>query len=492
VLETLTTTGFGSQELNSPVTQLWVILLMGIGVVLIAGLLTSLVHHLSRPYIERHPPVRAPQRLRDHLLIIGAGPMGRYLAQACQRSGLPYRLLDGDPQRLQQALQQGFLTIGGDPASPRTLQGARLHQAHALVLTERDGLNLTLLMQVQALGLQVPSFATQEELPPVLFKQAGVTGLVSAKRLLGERLGQLALGAHGKAFAQLDRQVAGLCWATVPVLPGSDLAGAPLPARLGGALTLGVITRGVVLPTPQATQPLLPGDLLLVTGRAEAIEPLRQRFHARPFQPEEGRGPVLLLGAGNVGRTAAAYLKAQGIPVWVLDRRPLPPGWQVDRFTLGDAGQAADLRRAGVGAVPQGIIALPDDEVATVATLTLARLNGPARLLCRANQVDSVAPLYRAGAGAVVSLPEVGGAALARLAMPAGVRLPAPSELVARAIPVPDAGGGRSVQQLNLPGAVCVAVERPCGTVEFAPEARAPLAAGDRLLLFGDRLAMEA
>lgn len=490
VLESITTTGFGSQTLRAPVTQIWAIFLMSVGVVLIAGVLTSWVHHLSRPYVERLPAVKAPGSMRQHVIIVGSGPMGRYVAQACQRAKIPHLLLDRDHQRLQMSVQEGFKAVDGDPSSHTTLQHARVGKARALVLTESDETNLTVLLQALALTPRLPVYATHERLPPALFKRAGAAGIVSAKRRMGRRLGALVSATHLEALRELERLVDGLQSASLPILPGTPLISKPIAAakleEQTGLVVLGVVTRGVLLPTPMATQSLLPGDLVLVAGRPEAIGAL-DRLGVRPFQPARPEGPVLILGAGATGRAAAAYLKAQGVPVWILDRRPLPSGWQVERFTLGDATVAADLRKAGAGSASGVVIALPDDEVAIVTTMMLSGLQESVRVVCRAKKAESVAPLHVAGAEAVVTLPLVGGATLARLAIPSGRRLPEIGEIEAREVSVPSAWVGRPLRELDLGGLVCVAVRRADGAVQMASEAGAPLGVGDSLIFFGQR-----
>jgi hypothetical protein len=113
-------------------------------------------------------------------------------------------------------------------------------------------------------------------------------------------------------------------------------------------------------------------------------------------------------------------------------------------------------------------------------------LHRGARLLCRANAVESLTALYLAGAEAVAALPEVAGAALARLVLPTTVELPAAADLGAREVVVPAGWTGRPLRDLGS-GLVCVAVRRPDGTVQLGPQAGAPLAAGERLILFGPR-----
>lgn len=484
VMESLTTTGFGSQALTSPATQLWAVLLMCLGLVLIAGLLTTLIQQMSRPLIEHLPPRRAAKGLHDHVLIVGAGPVGRYVASACQEACVPSLLLDQESQRLRKAVLEGFRAMDGEPRRPKTLEAARLAQARALVLTERDGTNLTVLMQARAIKPELPCYSTQEALPPALFKRAGATELVSVERRLGRRLGKLALSPYEAHCHELAKHVEGLIGATLPVLPGA-LPGLEAALRDSEALLLGAVTRGLFVPLGR--QPLRPGDLAVLVGRPAAILRLRQRCELRPLPPMIGSGPVLILGAGHVGRAAAAFLRAQGVQVWLIDRRPIPQDCPVERFTQGDATEGADLRRAGAAEAAACIIGLDSDEAALIAAMALRGLNPNCVLLCRATSAESVPALYLAGAEAVATLPEVGGAALARLAVPSGCHLPGLDDLVVREVALPPTWVGRSLGELELGGLLCVAVRAPDGAVQLAPEVGAPLVAGSQLLLFGER-----
>jgi Trk K+ transport system NAD-binding subunit len=109
-------------------------------------------------------------------------------------------------------------------------------------------------------------------------------------------------------------------------------------------------------------------------------------------------------------------------------------------------------------------------------------------MVARANDLDAVTPLYLAGAEAVVPVSEIGGAALARLVIPSGLRLPAVSDLVLVEAPVPPTLVGRSLRRANLArrtGLLCLAVRAPGAAFEVNPPETRRLTGGERLLLFG-------
>jgi Trk K+ transport system NAD-binding subunit len=328
ILETMTSTGFGTlAPLASPITQLWTILLMVVGFVLMGLLLTALIQQWALQVIAEQPPRRAPKPQAPPVVIIGSGPIGRYLAEACRAAGQPYLLLDRDQERLTAAMQDGLRTLGGDPERAETLRRAQLASARALVVTERDPANASLLLLSRSVRPDLERYATQESVPPALLKRAGATRVVSAKRRLGERLGYLAIAPYANDLDLIQRRVGEIRYVTIPVLPGSWLDGKRLAEatfeREVGVTVLGLLTRGHFVPAVQGDRRLHPGDLLIAAGRPEQLTTLEAVCGARLLTPPVEEGPVLIIGSGFVARAAAGYLRARGVPVWMLatDRR---------------------------------------------------------------------------------------------------------------------------------------------------------------------------
>ncbi|WP_202319230.1 potassium channel family protein [Archaeoglobus neptunius] len=118
---------------------------------------------------------------------------------------------------------------------------------------------------------------------------------------------------------------------------------------------------------------------------------------------------VLILGYGDVGRTAARILISRGVETVVVDKT-------VDETVALDDG--AELIKADVtnetfweeieiGDFEAAIVALPDDLHAIFCILALKNKNRNMKIYARCNNVENVEKMYAAGADYVIVLPIV-------------------------------------------------------------------------------------
>ncbi len=76
--------------------------------------------------------------LRDHVVIVGCGRVGRHVAEVLGRMGTPRLIVESDPQRLDKLRDLGVPTLYGDAANSEILQHAELSHARAVVVTVPD------------------------------------------------------------------------------------------------------------------------------------------------------------------------------------------------------------------------------------------------------------------------------------------------------------------------------------------------------------------
>jgi monovalent cation:H+ antiporter-2, CPA2 family len=85
---------------------------------------------------EAHEAANLPDEgLSDHVVIAGAGRVGRTIADALSRLTLPFVLIESDDRRVQQARDSGLPIIFGDAGQPTVLEAAGLRRARALLVT---------------------------------------------------------------------------------------------------------------------------------------------------------------------------------------------------------------------------------------------------------------------------------------------------------------------------------------------------------------------
>jgi len=76
--------------------------------------------------------------LRDHVVIVGCGRVGRHIAEALARIGITRLVIEADPMRLDKLRELRVPTLYGDAGSSELMAHAALEQARALVITLPD------------------------------------------------------------------------------------------------------------------------------------------------------------------------------------------------------------------------------------------------------------------------------------------------------------------------------------------------------------------
>ena len=80
--------------------------------------------------------------LHDHVIVVGYGCMGRFLANAIPKQ-TKIIVIESVPKRIKQAKEDGFAVVGGDATSVDLLKAADIQSAALLVLTIPDTINST-------------------------------------------------------------------------------------------------------------------------------------------------------------------------------------------------------------------------------------------------------------------------------------------------------------------------------------------------------------
>ena len=80
------------------------------------------------------PLSNVPDDTSGHTLVVGYGRVGRDLARLLRERGVPLVVIEGDPDRVEQARGNGLLTVRGNAVLPTVLAAARAEAAHLVVL----------------------------------------------------------------------------------------------------------------------------------------------------------------------------------------------------------------------------------------------------------------------------------------------------------------------------------------------------------------------
>ena len=90
--------------------------------------------------LDRHkpPPPLLEELIKDHVVIVGYGRVGRHIVSLLGQMGIPHLVVDADSQRVEELVRQGVPSLFGDAANSEVLTHTGLHRARALVIAGPD------------------------------------------------------------------------------------------------------------------------------------------------------------------------------------------------------------------------------------------------------------------------------------------------------------------------------------------------------------------
>ena len=284
----------------------------GIATMALTPLLSSLVPTVYGRFWRRRArePLEAinlPEAgLAHHVVLVGAGRVGRSIADALSRLTLPFVLVDSDDRRVRQAREAGLPVIYGDGSQPAVLEAARISSARALLVTVPSFPDIRSIVSavrqirpdlpiiaraagpeavraLYAIGIQEvtsPEFEaaiemTRQSLMYFNVPAQDVLRVASAIRRAGyepgtdsQDSGMAMMSQIGEIARQLD-----LTWMGVPAdspFDGKSLGELRIRTTIGASV-VGIIRAGSFVANPDGEERFERGDLVAVLGTRDQI-----------------------------------------------------------------------------------------------------------------------------------------------------------------------------------------------------------------------------
>lgn len=412
VVETFTTTGYGSDApWSSTGMNLLVIVMDLTGVLLIFMALPVLVFPLFEQAISTTVPTEASSGLEDHVVICSLTPRGETLIEELESWDVPYLVVESDRDRAKDAVDDKYRTIHTDPESLDGLKAARFADARALVADASDQVNTSIVLTAREVAEDVRTISVVDDPANETYHWlAGADEVVSPRQVLGESLAAKVTTGVSTELGEAIDVGEDFEIAELPVHRGSELLGKTIAEsgirEQASVNVIGAWFRGRFESPPSPDARLDRGTILLVTGKERHLERLKELTlsNVRRFS----QGETVVVGYGEVGAAIADSLADAGISYTVLDKQD-KPGVDV----VGDGTDPDDLLAAGVEDANSVILAIPDDTATEFATLVVRDNNQTVEVIARAEETENIQKTYRAGADYVLSLATVSGRMLA-------------------------------------------------------------------------------
>lgn len=488
----MTTVGLGDVTFQNDIGRLYTILVMLSGMAMLLVVLPfAFLQFLFLPWLQNRIKMSAPRmlpaKMSGHVVISHRGPIGEGLVVHLRERGIPYVIMEPQPEVAAAMHREGISVVYGDPEDVESLRRVRLENARLLIANGVDTTNTNVILTAHevAAGLPIIALASHKDSIDVL-QLSGATQVLPLKHWLGRRL------ANRVGGAQVRSHVVGMyrdmVVAEVPIR-NTSLENIPISeTRLRedfGVNILGVWRYSQFYPISLEYE-LTPECVLIVIASRSGLKALDdQLFYEHP-NPDQ----VILIGAGRVGSSAVEALINKGVTVHVIEKdkqvlERLPEGVHA---VLGDASDLTVMKEAGLMEASTAILTTHDDSMNIYLASYCRHLNPRLRIISRITHERNVEAVHRAGADFALSFTTLGVAAILSeldeksLAI-AGGTLNLFSEKV------PHAFIGKTLRESGVgskTGLIIVALEQEDGSLLVSPSPEETLHANMKIVMVGE------
>jgi voltage-gated potassium channel len=283
----VTTAGYKEVHPMSRAGELFTMVVLTIGVATVLYSFSFVMARVVEGDLEsrwvRRRRARMLDELTNHFIVCGFGRMGLIIAQEFARQGIPFVIVERDSERMQQAVDAGFLAVEADASSEQVLKRVQIDRARgfiAAVSTDAENVYAVLTARLLRPDLYIIGRAETEDAKAKLVR-AGADRVVSPYQIGGLQLAQTALRPAVVDFVQIatSSENIELNMEQVHIREGAVLAGRSI-VEANLRQRFGVVVVGIQRsdgrmefnPPPDAV--MRAGDHLVVLGHLDQLRAL--------------------------------------------------------------------------------------------------------------------------------------------------------------------------------------------------------------------------
>ncbi len=272
---TVSTVGFGEVKPLGDPGRVWTILVIIFGWGTISVLITRIFGAVvEREFLQAFRMRRTRMKdLKGHYIVCGFGRMGRKAAEFLSESRRPFVVVDIKGERVQDAIEMGYLAVEGDATDEETLKKAGIERAKGLAaLLDSDHANLYVVLNAKSLNPDIFAVSTAlTEKGGNLIRKAGADRVILPFEWAGMRIGRFLVQPVVSEFLDIyQMRIEEIVLREDSPFVGKSLKELAL-SRTYGVYVIAILRGEEVIIPPDPDLPLRAGDVLLVIGRTDSL-----------------------------------------------------------------------------------------------------------------------------------------------------------------------------------------------------------------------------
>ena len=234
---------------------------------------------------EQRRVTRMLENLKDHFILCGYGRIGSIIASELQQQGVPFAVIERNPERVHSAITHGWLAVEADASAEEVLRRTGIHRARGLIAavgTDAENVYTVLTARVMRPDLFIIARVESEEAENRL-RRAGADRVISPYRIGATHMVQTALRPAVVDFVQLATSSGHLDLSMEQVhvreesgLVGKSIVDAGIRQRFGVIVVAIRRVDGAMEFNPAPESVIRAGDELVVLGRPQSVKALEE------------------------------------------------------------------------------------------------------------------------------------------------------------------------------------------------------------------------
>lgn len=409
VLVTMSTLGFGDIVFTTDIGKLFSMSVVFTGIIFLLVLLPfTFIEFFYAPWMKAQSQARAPKTLgkkkKNHVIITQLNAVTDALIKKLVANKIDYVILEPDLQKTIELTELNYNVLNLDPTDFETYKNVNIEEAAMVVASNSDMINTNVAFTAREFNEEIKIVATAASQDSVdILQMAGANNVLKTGEILGRSLARRTLGGNARVhvIGHIDQLVIGEATVQETPLVGLTLKESNIRENVGVSV-VGIWERGRFI-QPMPDTKIHEETVLVLAGSVDQL----RRYDELVSIYHVSDKPVIIVGAGRVGRAAAKNLDERSVDYRIIDK-------DIDRikeggkYIHGDAADYSVLKDAGLDEAHTVLVTTNNDDINIYLTIYCRQLNPNIQIISRATYEKNINTLHRAGADFVMSYASMG------------------------------------------------------------------------------------
>ncbi|MGE5313736.1 MAG: potassium channel family protein [Acidobacteriota bacterium] len=396
-IATMTTVGYGDVVFQSLAGMVFSVIVIVTGIFFILVTIPFVLIRLFQS--GARVPREVPEGMSGHVILTHDDPVTSVLIRRLGYYESPYILLTPEVTQAADERDRGINAVLGETDDPSTYAQVGIGRAALLATTADDVTNTVIIHAARECSDSVNILTTSTEPESLeILRAAGADDILSLDEMMGQSLARRTIA--GDAIAHVIGHLGTLTIAEAAAratpLAGRTLSQAQLRA-VTGLECIGIL-EGPEFFLADPERIITKHSILILAGSMEDVARYNELFCIYNASDD----PVIVIGAGNVGRWVARSFDEHGLEYRIIEKNP-DKRENAPNVSITDAAKVENLKSMGFFRAPAVVIATHRDDTNIYLATLFRSLRKDIQIVSRATLERSVALLHKAGCDIVLS-----------------------------------------------------------------------------------------